>query len=208
MKSLISVSILIMFSMTFSCSQPGKPTNPEKWSEKELSEWFSKGEWKSGWKAIPDGSINQKELAIQYFRNPERWEKAFNFLKSERLDTLAPGIYELGGKNVYAIVQEYNTKTEEMSRFEAHRQYADIQHMISGEERIGVLPLDFTTVAEPYDSIKDIVFLTADTNHFRLSSPERFFVLFPGDAHRPGVETGTIAGVKKIVVKVKVDENR
>lgn len=196
---------MIIFSMSLSCSHPRKSANPEKWSEQELSEWFSKGEWKSGWEAIPDESINQKELAIQYFKNPERWEKAFKFLKNERLDTLAPGNYELEDKDLFAIVQEYNTKTEEASRFEAHRQYADIQHMISGEERIGVLPLDSTIVAEPYDSIKDIVFLTANTNHFRLSSPERFFVLFLDDAHRPGVKIDNKGKVKKIVIKVRTN---
>ena len=193
--------------MILSCSQPKKSTNPEKWSDRELSDWFSKGEWKSGWEVRPDESINKKELAIQFFNKPERWGKAFDFFKNENLGKLEPGIYELDGKNLLAIVQEYATKDEDDSRFEAHRQYADIQHMISGEERMGVLPLDSTIVTELYDSTKDVVFLTADINNFQLSSPERFFVLFPGDAHRPGVkiaDKNTV--VKKIVIKVRVDE--
>ena len=38
------------------------------------------------------------------------FEKVFNFLKRADLASLAPGRYDIDGNNVYALVQEYETK--------------------------------------------------------------------------------------------------
>jgi hypothetical protein len=138
----------MLLIIAISCNQPVS-NDPEKWSNKDVDTWFNKGEWKSGWEVIPDESIDQRELIIQFFKNPERLEKAFNFLKDENLEELELGSYELEGKDLYAIVQEYLTKDEKDSRFEAHPKYADIQYVISGNERIGVMPLGNTTVVVP-----------------------------------------------------------
>jgi YhcH/YjgK/YiaL family protein len=179
--------------------------NIEKWNHDQLSSWFRRGEWKSGWEIIADESVNQEVMAKQFFQNPERWQKAFTFLKNEDLSSLATGRYELEGNELFAIIDEYTTKDEEVARFEAHRKYADIQYVVSGEERIGIAPLEKTTVTIPFDKDKDIVFLDASTFEYRAASPERFFVFFPGDAHCPGVKTTVNSKVRKVVVKIRID---
>lgn len=190
--------------MLISCNQPAS-VNPEKWRDKEVDSWFNKGEWRLGWEVSPDKSINRKELAIQFLKNQKRWEKAFSFLKEENLEDLEPGTYELDGNDLYAIVQEYLTKDEKDSRFETHKKYADIQYVISGNEKIGITPLGNTTVTVPYDSINEVTFLSSGSNNYRYASPEKFFVFFPNDAHRPGVKIDYNSTVKKIVVKIKLD---
>jgi YhcH/YjgK/YiaL family protein len=202
MKTNPFLYLLIIFTMAISCT----PTqNPENWDEKELSEWFSNPAWKADWKISPDESVNQKEMAKRYFRNPERWEKAFAFLRDENLSVIKPGRYELEGPDLFVNVDEYETKNEEVAHFEAHRKYADIQYLVSGEEKIGVIPLKNTTATVSYDSEKDIVFLDANENNYRLATSEKFFVFFPEDAHRPGVKTAENTKVRKIVVKVRID---
>ncbi|MFA5820146.1 MAG: YhcH/YjgK/YiaL family protein, partial [Bacteroidales bacterium] len=37
------------------------------------------------------------------------------------------------------------------------------------------------------------------------ATPDKFFIFFPSDAHRPGLKVGENSQVRKVVVKVKVD---
>lgn len=179
--------------------------NIEKWNHNQISAWFKSGEWKSGWEIPADESVNQKEMAKQFFRNPERWQKAFSFLKSEGLSSLTTGRYELEGSDLIAIIDEYTTKDEQTARFEAHRKYADIQYVISGEERIGITLLNNTKVTVPFDEEKDIVFLDASEFEYKDANPARLFVFFPEDAHCPGVKNLKNSIVRKVVVKVRMD---
>lgn len=181
-------------------------TDPALWSSKKIDKWFEKGDWLNGWQVMPDQSINRKAFAISYFKDKERWDKAFNFLKSNDLSGLELKRYDIDGNNLYAPVSEYLTKNEEDARYEAHQKYIDIQYVVSGKELIGVAPLSHKKdVLEPYDASKDIEFLTVTNGENRLATPDIFFIFFPEDAHRPGLKDGENSPVRKIVVKVKID---
>ncbi|SHF20246.1 YhcH/YjgK/YiaL family protein [Mariniphaga anaerophila] len=203
----MKTQLILIFTigiMVVACnSKSGK--NPDGWSDKELGEWFGKGEWKQGWSASPDESVNQKEFARLYFENQERWDKAFRFLSEQNLAELDKGRYELEGADLFVNVDEYVSRNEEDVLFEAHKKYADIQYLVSGQEKIGVLPLDKTTVVTPYDDEKDIMFLTADDENYRIAKPGVFFLFFPDDAHRPTVKAGDNETIRKIVVKVRIN---
>lgn len=180
--------------------------DPSKWSNKEIDNWFEKKEWLQGWNITPDGSINRKEFAVSYFKNKERWDRAFVFLKNTDLSKLEVKRYDIDGDNLYASVMEYVTKNEEDAKFEAHRKYIDIQYVISGIEEMGVAPLSsLKEVTVPYDAAKEVGFMTVNGAKFYQASPERFFIFFPSDIHRPGVKVGQNSQVKKIVVKVKIE---
>ncbi len=204
MKATAILNLLIISTMAISCSR-SVSKDPENWNDKELAQWFHAGEWKSGWKISSDKSINQKELAVQFFKNRERWDKAFEFLKTNDLEKLSTGRYELDADNLFVNVDEYVTKDEEDARFEAHKKYADIQYLVFGEEKMGISPLKNTTEIFPYDSLKDISFFTAKQNNYRIASPATFFIFFPEDAHRPCVKTDKNSKVRKVVVKVRIN---
>jgi YhcH/YjgK/YiaL family protein len=153
---------------------------------------------------VPDDSINIEAYYRYYAANPERWEIAYKFMKETDLKNIDKGKYELDGNNLYASVSEYTTKNEEDARFEAHHVYADIQYIITGEEQMGIVPLDKTEVVTPYDSEKDVCFLKSPVNNYHLATPATYFIFFPEDAHRPGVKVGNNAPVKKVVLKVKL----
>lgn len=195
------LSLFRIFTEPFSFTKPASK-NPENWNEKELLKWFNSGKWKLGWDIVPDESINKKELAIQFFKNRGLWEEAFNFLKTNNLEKISVGKNELKGKDLYVNVDEYTTLNEEDSVFEAHRRYIDIQYIVYGEEKIGISPLENTKEITPYDNFKDISFLTAKQNNYRIASNERFFVFFPEDAHRPCVKIGENIKIRKVVVKI------
>jgi len=197
------IFILTIYIMVSACN-PQKDKTFDQMSKKELTEWFNNGKWKRGWDPLPDESVNIKEFAIQYRRNPQRWEKAFAFLEEKDLSGLKPGRYELEGADLFVIVDEYVTKDEVDVLFEAHKKYADIQYVVWGEEKIGILPLIKTTVEIPYNDEKDIVFLDSEDKNYRLATPDRFFIFFPEDAHQPCVKTNENTKIRKVVVKVKI----
>lgn len=181
-------------------------SDPEKWSAAKTDKWFEKNEWLNGWTVKPDPSVDRKALAVSYFRNMERWNSAISFLKENDLSALELKRYDIDGDNLYVAVSEYLTKNPEEANFEAHRRYIDIQYVVSGKELIGITPISMKNeIIEPFDAERDIEFFTVTSENNLRASPERFFIFFPEDAHRPGLKDGENSMVRKIVVKVRVD---
>ncbi|MFN8241318.1 MAG: YhcH/YjgK/YiaL family protein [Bacteroidales bacterium] len=181
-------------------------SDPSAWSDKQTETWFAKGEWHGSWNKTPDASINKKELAQAYYKNKERWDKAFNFLAGARLDTMSTGRHDIDGNNLYVSISDYNTKAREEARFEAHEKYIDIQYVASGTEFMGLAPAAAVdSVLQTYDPAKDIKFVRVTGSSEFKADPGRFFIFFPSDMHRPGLADGEKAMVRKVVVKVKVD---
>ena len=204
MKNLfIKTMVLLSFLGILGCKST---TDPSLWNSKQTDKWFEKGEWLGGWQVKPDASINRREFAISYFRHKERWDKAFAFLRNNDLTKLEVKRYDISGSDVYAPVSEYMTKNEEDARYESHVRYADIQYVISGKELIGIAPQsEMKEMLEPYNEANDIMFMTVKSVSNHNAAPDRFFIFFPDDLHRPGLRDGESSAVRKIVVKVRLD---
>jgi YhcH/YjgK/YiaL family protein len=204
MKRVI-VSLMVLLSF-FGILGSKSDSDPATWSNKKIEKWFASNEWTGGWTITPDASINKREFAVSYFKNKERWEKTFNFLKNTDLSKLELRRYDIDGDNLYAMVSEYLSKNEAIVNFEAHRKYIDVQYVISGKEIINIAPLTaIKEVITPYDPVKDIEFVSVTKVVNYKATPSGFFIFFPKDVHRPGLKDGVISPVRKIVVKVKVD---
>jgi len=204
MKNLLTtIMVLTVFLGLLGCSSSD---DPSKWSSSKIDKWFEKGEWLNGWKVKPDASINRREFAVSYFKHKERWDKAFAFLKENDLTKMELKRYDIDGNNLYAPVSEYITKNDTAARYEAHRNYIDIQYVVSGRELIGIAPLsDTKDILVPYDAATDVEFMTVSQIKNVPATSDRFFIFFPDDVHRPGLKDGVNSPVRKVVVKVKVD---
>ena len=133
--------------------------------------------------------------------------RALDFLRSRDLGELADGTIEIDGKQVFAIVQRYETLAPAEPKFEYHRVYIDIQVIVTGTEIIGWAPAERMAVTEPYDAGKDICFGSvreADRTLVRLEAGQ-LAVLYPEDGHAPKLAAGAIGPVMKIVLKVSVE---
>lgn len=195
--------VLTVFFGLFGC---GSSNDPSKWSSSKIDKWFDKGEWLNGWRVRPDASINRKEFAVSYFKQKERWDKAFAFLRGNDLAKMELKRYDIDGNNLYAPVSEYITKNDTAARYEAHRNYIDIQYVVSGRELIGIAPLsDIKDILVPYDAATDVEFMTVSQIKNVPATSDRFFIFFPDDIHRPGLKDGVNSPVRKVVVKVKID---
>jgi YhcH/YjgK/YiaL family protein len=202
MKTKLIVLIMTIIAAA-ACSE--KSPNPEKWTDEKVNTWFENKEWLCGWNVSPDNSINKRTFAVLYHKNPRHWNQAFHFLKSANLKELPLGKQELEGEHLFVVVQEYYGKQKSDAFYESHKKYTDIQYIIEGEEVIGLTALDKLKIKEPYNEENDIAFYDFDGGDYLKASPEKFFLFFPEDAHRPSITTGDSILVKKIVVKILID---
>ena len=143
--------------------------------------------------------IDHIEKAGSYGHLGDGFETAMQFLYEHQRGDLADGRYELNEKD-FVLVQSYQSKPIEQCKFEAHRRYIDVQYMVSGFEKIGWAPTSKLTL-ESYDEQKDFVKLSGNGDLFPLSEGN-FFILFPDDAHMPGIMGDESRLLKKIVLKI------
>jgi YhcH/YjgK/YiaL family protein len=196
MKKIISLfTVLLLFSLSMSVAAQTK-------EEDETNKWFEKKEWLGGLELQPHKTVNKQELARQYNLNKAYWDKAFTFLKENDLQALAVGKHSIDSDNVYAIVTENPTKDYDSTKWESHRNYIDLQYVISGEEKIGVYPVKKLTVSMPYDASKDLANYSGEGEIYT-AVPGTFFLFFPSDAHRPTITTGGNKVDKKLVIKIR-----
>ena len=147
--------------------------------------------------------FDQLKNAEIYCNCHNGFKKGFAFIRTAIESNMEPGRYQIDGDDVFAMVQEYETK-ENVGQFEAHRNYIDIQCIVAGVECMEAAELDGCKEAVPYDAAKDIAFYTADPQTKMRVTEESFAIFFPWDAHNPGICDGVPGKVKKVVIKVRV----
>ena len=138
--------------------------------------------------------------AEKYYDLSPAIEKAFKFLKENDLLNMPAGRYEVDGNDIYVNLDEYETRVS--SNVEAHREYIDIQYVLSGEEYMGVSNLDNLTVVEDYDAQRDIIFYNGEVEKVLVKTGE-FVIFYPEDAHLPCQVVDIPRKVKKAVAKIK-----
>lgn len=138
-----------------------------------------------------------------YANISERMQKAIDYLMMTDFSKMRAGKYELMGNEVYAIVNEYNTKFIDEVKWEAHRKYADIQYVINGIEKMGFSSIDKVISTDEYFEEKDIEFFKGHGNYVDVA-PGEVCIFFPHDVHKPGIAISNPQAVKKVVIKVLV----
>ncbi len=143
------------------------------------------------------------ENAQLYCGCHKHFPAAFAFLRKAVAENLPCGRYELEGTELYANIMEYDSKVT--STTETHKNYIDIQFIVSGIERMDFCDIANAAPNTEYNAVKDVLFHTdSDKMSICLVEAGAFAIFFPQDAHKPGLCNGIPAPVKKIVVKVKV----
>lgn len=131
--------------------------------------------------------------------NP-KLSRAFDYIHQTDLSALSAGKYVIDGEEIYALMQEYDTKPQEEGAWEAHRRYIDLQVVIRGVEQFGYAHIGNLTPGD-YDAAKDWLPLSGAGDFFRLQAGY-FAIFMPEDAHMPGLTAGPRLAVKKLVVKI------
>ena len=147
--------------------------------------------------------LDKLENARLYMSIHAGLKKGFEYLINTDLQALVPGFHEIVGKDIFALVSEFETKGSEECRLEAHRDYADIQYIVSGQEAIGYATLNNQEITTGYTPERDIVFFDGKTTPLIIETG-MFVVFFPQDVHQPGMQVYRPEKVKKVVIKVKL----
>ena len=141
-----------------------------------------------------------------YLPFDSRFKTVIDYLAKTDVDALEPGSYDIGD-GIKANVSEYAPIKEEFA-FEAHRKYADLQYLHSGDETIEWMPLDEIKDASEYSEEYDYLGTTTVAGtKISLDVDAGCFAYFaPCDVHRPGMFRHA-EKVKKIVFKIPVLNN-
>jgi len=168
-------------------------------------EWFENGEWNRGLRVKVHPSVDVSQFYKQYHKRPDLWKAAFDYLKND-LITVGAGKYPLKGDGAVAIVSDYQTKRTEDAKWESHRKFIDLQYVISGEEKIGLLSLQKAQYSTGYQDEKDVILFDEQDGDYYVANPDVCFLFFPEDVHRPCIRIGDSKPVKKLVIKIAFAE--
>ena len=129
---------------------------------------------------------------------------AITYIESLDLKALELGKY-IVNDDFFFLVQEYENHEEDEMRYEAHKQYIDIQYIVEGEEKVYIASIDDLEIDEEYSQDKDVMFFKEPENAcFCVLRAGSYVVLYPKDGHKPGIKVDQVKHVRKVVGKVRL----
>ena len=149
------------------------------------------------------GRIERKNLGVVKNLSEDAYFFINNFIPSKVLD----GRYEL--KNgVIANVITYMTKPVQLTNYESHKKYIDVQYMIYGEELIAVEDIGNIdmNIASFYDEDRDLILYQYDGGSVKKLNLGDIEIFYPQDVHRGAIAVENPMQIRKIVVKVPMSE--
>ncbi|WP_026971575.1 YhcH/YjgK/YiaL family protein [Aliagarivorans marinus] len=124
--------------------------------------------------------------------------EAWALAKSE-----ADGKYELSEQDAFLILTHADTEPTAVRKAEIHKQYIDVQILVSGEEKLG-----YTNELNPSDLElqhleNDVKFYSdVDAEQFVTLGAGDFAVFFPNQPHRPLCAVDKPQNIRKAIVKI------
>jgi len=152
--------------------------------------------------------LDEVANAGRYRGTHEAVDRALALLATVPWLELGDGRHELAD-GVFALLSSYVTGSPDESRFEAHRQNADIQLVLQGQETIYWAPAAELDIQGGYDPDGDILYFQEPAAVGVVTAPlavrpDLFLLLYPADAHKPGRIWGAPQAVRKAVLKVRL----
>lgn len=206
-KSLIFIFLCIATVAMAQRAVYTREYNDKKWLKK-AKKWLKKGEWRQGFEAAdPHESVNIVDFYLQYQRNPEQWTALFKYLANTDLLALEKGKHAIPGSNLTISVEDSENGPLEKRNSESHYNNIDFQYCVKGTERFGIIDHVTSTPKDKYK--KDVIHYNYDKERalFYDSTPDKFFIFFPGDWHIAKVNNDTEDQVIRVcVIKVEWKE--
>lgn len=134
-----------------------------------------------------------------------RLRRAIDYLRATDVSALSEGRHDIDGDRLFALVHRYRTRPPADCRWEAHRKYVDVQYVVAGVERMGILSIAHAREQEAYDETRDVAFFEPGTDYVTVAAG-MYAIFSPDDVHSPSVAAGEPGAVTKIVLKVAAGE--
>jgi YhcH/YjgK/YiaL family protein len=149
---------------------------------------------------IIDRLANESPL----YQLPSRLARALEYLRATDMRAVALGRHDLDDDQLFALVQEYTTRTADQCVWEAHRRYIDVQFVVTGAERMGIASLGQMREREAYDSARDVAFFEPGSEFVTIRAG-MFAIFGPEDVHSPCHVAGHPGLVRKVVIKAMLN---
>ena len=167
--------------------------------------WLAKDEWRQGFQgAAPHESVNAVDFYMQYQKNSAQWTKLFQYLAKTDLLALPKGKHPIPGSDLVISVEDSQNQPLEKRKSESHYRGIDFQYCVKGIERFGII--DHVSSVPNSKYRPDVVHYNYDKSKARFydSTPDKFFIFFPGDWHIAKVANDTNdQNIRVCVIKVK-----
>lgn len=172
--------------------------------QQKADAWTASEVWRNGFNAaMPHESVNRIDFYQQYEKNPEQWKALFKWLAETDLLAIPKGKHPIEGTTLVASVEDSKNQPLEKRNSESHYFHIDFQYVVKGTERFGVID-HFTST--PKDTYKpDVIHYNYDVTKTKFydSTPDKFFIFFPGDWHIAKISTDQEdQSIRVIVIKV------
>ncbi|TVY09412.1 YhcH/YjgK/YiaL family protein [Paenibacillus cremeus] len=131
-------------------------------------------------------------------------QQAVEWLRTNDLETMALGRYDIQGSDMFAMVQAPDTVVRSERLSEHHAVYLDVQYLIQGEELMVVGRQDASHASIDNQLAENDIAFFKDVRHENeiYLKPGMFVILFPNDLHRPNCSPDGGTVLKKVVIKV------
>lgn len=149
--------------------------------------------------------IDHIHQAALYYKLHPGIEAALRYIQATDFTKVDNGTYPIDGDQLFAIVQEYDTKDPSSEKLEAHKKYIDVQFMIHGQEQMGHALLNKQVPTRDYRTEDDFMLFDEAPDFFSVVTEGMFTIFFPTDLHMPCILHQQSSHVKKVVVKVSID---
>ena len=145
--------------------------------------------------------VENMSLYFDKLHGFEKIEKAYSDFIAAPFDD---GRIDIDGDNLWCNVASYTVNPDNPLKYEAHKEYADVQVMVDGEEVFGWANTKECNITEDFKEGCDIAFMDAPNGQFLALRKGYFMVFFPQDAHAPCRKSENSDTAHKLVFKVKL----
>jgi YhcH/YjgK/YiaL family protein len=133
---------------------------------------------------------------------PKIMAEGIEYLSKTDFTKIDSGTYHIQGKDLFFIINEYETKLQSNRVLESHKQYIDIHSVIVGSEKIAYTPFIDQMIVKEYDDKEDYVLYEGDSSLIKMGLGT-FAIFFPDDLHASGIGDESHK-IKKVVMKVRI----
>ena len=130
-----------------------------------------------------------------------RLDRVLDLLTPEFLASLGTERKEIDGEEIFVTRFDVTTSEDESRLFEYHRRYLDVFVTVAGRERVDLAAPEALLLREQRG---DYWGAEGKAEQSVILTPGRFLVLFPGDAHRPGMAVAEPENISRVVFKIRL----
>lgn len=144
--------------------------------------------------------------APQYYCFGRLYRKAFEWLRDTDIMALELGRHDIEGDDLYALVQEYETRTVDNCEMETHLKYIDIHYIAQGYEYIAYADESKMRPATHIGrEIPDTVLYEKQYNNEFFMEKGDIAICFLNDAHMPRHIALYPTLVRKVIIKLRAE---